>query len=154
MAPARLSTMTAEAAELNGVSSFTGKQLGWVRTALRHQETLVSPLHRVLTIAQHANELTPGSEKLTGNALRAILAPMPLPSFMDAADAKDCLEYVKVKVVTRAAQRKAEAEAAAAAKEARLMKIGTKRAATRAAIAARPVKLTRCVSNTGRVWYE
>ena len=154
MAPSPPKTTKAAAAQLMNLSFLTGKQLGWVHTALRHQENLVSPLHRVLTIAQHANELTPGSQKLTGNALRAILAPMPLPSFMDAADAKDCLEYVKVKVVTRAAKRKAEAEAAAAAKEARLMKIGTKRAATRAAIAARPVKLTRCVSNTGRVWYE
>ena len=61
---------------------------------------------------------------------------MPLASLMDEADAKDCLKHVEEKVLTRAAKRRAEAEAAAAANEARLVEMGAKRAAKRAAIAA------------------
>ena len=109
---------------------FSGrKSLQWARTALDKQENLGSPLHAVLSIAKHSRELTPHSEKITGNALRALLAPMPLPMLMDETDAKDCLEHVKDKVVTRAAKRKAAAVAAAAAIEARLMAHGAKRAA-------------------------
>ena len=70
---------------------------------------------------------------------------------MDVDEAKDCLNYVAEKMVTRAAKRKAAAEAAAAAREARLYEMGAKRAATRAAIAARPLPTTRTVDTLGRV---
>ena len=107
----------------------------------------------MLNIAKHAKELTPASEKITGNAMLALLAPMPLNCLMDATDARDCILFVEDKVVTRAAKRQAADKAAAAAEEARLMEMGRKRAATRAAIAARPAKSVRVVEPTGRVWY-
>ena len=132
-------------------SSFVGTKLEWTRAALLRQENLGSPLHRVLTIAKHVKELTPASEKITSNALRAILAPIPLGCLMDVADAKDCILHVEDKVVARAAKRKAAAEAAAAAKEARLMEMGRKRAAKRAAIASRPPSATIRVDNSLRV---
>ena len=72
-------------------------------------------------------------------ALLSIVKPGYSPNLMEESDAKDCLKYVAGKVVTRAEKRKAEAAAAAAAEEARLMEMGAKRAATRAAIASRPV---------------
>ena len=55
------------------------------------QKNLDTPLHRLLTIAKHTKELTPGSEKITSNAVRALLAPIPLPSLMNEEDAKFCL---------------------------------------------------------------
>ena len=119
MAPTPVTTTTPVAEELNGLCALTGTKIGWVAPAMRFQKNLGSPLHRVLTIAKHAKELTPGSEKVTGNAVRALLAPMPLPSLMDEADAKNCLEYVADKVVTRAAKREAAAAAAAMVEEAR-----------------------------------
>ena len=154
MAPTPSTTTTPVAEELCGLCAFTGTKIGWVARAMRFEKNPGTPLHRILTIAKHAKELTPHSEKITGNAVRAILAPMPLASLMDYADAKDCLDYVTDKVVTRAAKREAEAVAAAAAKEARLMEIGRKRAATRAKVAARPPKSVRLVEPTGRVRYE
>ena len=56
---------------------------------------------------------------------------------MDEADAKYVLKLVAEKVVTRAAKRKAEAEALAIIEEARKEAIGAARAAKRAAIHAR-----------------
>ena len=97
----------------------------------------------VLKISQHSNELMPTSEKVTINALRSLLSPMNLPYLMEHTDAKDLLNVVEKKVGTRAAKRKAAAEAAAACKNARLMERGAKRAATRANIAARPVPSKR-----------
>ena len=113
-------------------------------------------LHTMLNmknIAQHTKLLTPESEKLTGTALRALLAPVPLPSLMKVEIAKASLEQVEGKMATRAAKRKAEAKAAAAAEEASLREMGAKRAAKRAAIAARPAKTVRLVENTGCVRY-
>ena len=121
---------------------------------MRDQDILVSPLHSLLKIAQRSKLLSPDSTKLTGHALRSLLAPLPLPSLMSESDAKDCLKYVEAKVYTRAAKRKLEAEAAAAAEEARKMACGAARRAKREAVAARPAKSVRVVSNTTRVWYE
>ena len=75
-------------------------------------------------------------------------------NLMDKDDAKDSLKYVVKKVVTRFKKRQMLAAAAAAAEEARLKRLGEARAAKRAAIAARPAKSVRVVSNTTRVWYE
>ena len=152
MAGGRLDFEPAMAAELNGVCNFAGTKLGWVSVALGGKENLGSPLNCILNISRRRIELTPASEKLTGNAVRALLAPMPLASLMDEADAKDCLKHVEKKVVTRAAKRKAEAAAAAAAEEARLMQLGAMRAAKRAAIAARLPSTNIVVDNALRVY--
>lgn len=128
---------TPVAEEVCGLCALEHTTIGWVAPAMRFQKNLDTPLHRLLTIAKHTKELTPGSEKITGNAVRALLAPIPLPSFMNEEDAKFCLEQVATKMVTRADKRKAEAEAAAAAEEARKVAIGAARAAKRAAIATR-----------------
>ena len=109
------------------------------------------PLDSFMKVVNHARELTPESTKLTHNAMIGMLAPMPMPSLMDVDDAKECLNYVAKKVVTRAAKRKAEAEAAADAKNARLYEMGAKRAAKRAAIAARLPSTSIVVDNALRV---
>ena len=67
---------------------------------------------------------------------------------MEEADAKECLEVVVKKVVTRAAKRKAEAVAATAAEEARKRANDQARAARRAAITSRPIPSVRWVGWT------
>ena len=95
------------ALEQRGARPFARTKLEWVPIALPYPDK-VDELHKsIRLIAQYAKELTPGSEKITGNAVRALLAPIPLPSLMDKEDTKDCLKYVADKVVTRAAKRKA-----------------------------------------------
>ena len=143
----------AVAAQLDGVCNFASTKLDWVPVALPlgGKENIGSPLQCMMNIAHRRIELTPASEKITGNAVKALLAPMPLASLMDEADAKDCLKHVEEKVLTRAAKRRAESEAAAAANEARLVEMGAKRAAKRAAIAARLPSRHLVVDNTLRV---
>ena len=121
-----------------GVCAIAGSKLEWARRALHRKKNIGSVMETFMKVAEHANELTPGSEQISTNAARALLAPIPLPSLMDEEDAKYCLEYVADKVVTRAAKRKAEAAAAKAAEEARKMANGQAWAAKKAAIAARP----------------
>ena len=139
------------AAELCGLSALNQTTVGWAARAMRFKENPGTPLHPLLTIAKHADELTPGSQQIANNAVRALLAPMPLASFMDEADAKFSLEQVEAKVVTRAARRAAEAAAVSAAEEARKMALGAARAAKRAAIATRPPSTSIIVDNALRV---
>ena len=138
MAGKAVCALCEEVSELEEVSNFVGTTLEWTRTALDDADIPICAEHAYLKIAQHAKELTPASEKITGNAMVALLSPLPLADFMDESDAINSLKYVVDKVVTRAAKRKADAVAAAAAEEARLMEMGTQRAAKRAAIASRP----------------
>ena len=154
MAPTPVSATTPVAEELCGLCALEETTIGWVAPALRFEKIPGTPLHRLLSIAKNVKELTPHSEKITGNAVRALLAPMPLPSFMNEEDAKFCLEQIAVKMVTRAAKREAEAEAVAAAEEARKMAIGAARAAKRAAIASRMAPTTRRVDNALNVHIE
>ena len=81
-----------------------------------------------------------------------LLAPMDMPSLMEVEDAKETLQLVGKKVVARAAKRKAEALEASALRNAKLVELGQRRAAKRAAIAARPVKTHRSVDNVGRAY--
>ena len=74
--------------------------------------------------------------------MRSLLAPIPMSFMMEEADAKECLEVVVKKVVTRAAKRKAEAGAATAAEEARKRANGQARAAITSETS-RPIPL-RC----------
>ena len=132
--------------------SVAGTQLSWTREALHRKKNLGTPKDSFMKVVQHAKELTPGSEKIVANAVRALLVPIPLPSLMDKEDAKYCLDYVADKVVTRAAKRKAEAAAAAAAEEACKMANGQAWAAKKAAIAARPPPTVFRVDNSLRVY--
>ena len=134
----------------DGLANFAGTKLEWTRKALHKKESVFSPLHTFMKIAENTCELTPGSERLTAHAMRALLAPMQMPSLMEVEDAKDTLQLVGKKVVARAAKRKAEALEASALRNAKLVELGQRRAAKRAAIAARPVKTHRSVDNVGR----
>ena len=102
MAPTPSSTTTPVAEELCGLCALDQTTVGWAARAMRFKENPGTPLHPLLTIAKHADELTPGSQQIANNAVRALLAPMPLPSFMDEEDAKFCLEQVVAKVPHRA----------------------------------------------------
>ena len=145
-------TTPATALQHYGVCSFAGTKLEWAGRVLRHKKNIGTCMVSFMKVAQHANELTPGSEQISNNAARALLAPIPLPSLMDEEDAKECLDYVADKVVTRAAKRKAEAAAAAAAEEARKMANGQAWAAKKAAIAARPPATVFLVDNVLRAY--
>ena len=96
------------------LSNLSGTKLEWTRSALHKKKNLRSPLDTFMKVAKHAELLTPGSERLTGNSLRALLAPMPMSMLMDEEDAKQCLELVAEKVEKRAAKREAEALEASA----------------------------------------
>ena len=135
----------------NGVCSFVGYKDGWTRAAPPLQENLGSPLNSMKIVRENRNELTPATEQLYGHALLSLVKPGSSSRFMDESDAKDSLKYVAAKMVTRAEKRKAAAAAAALDEEARLMEMGAKRAAKRAAIAARPVPTERVVTNELRV---
>ena len=60
----------------DGLANFAGTKLEWTRKALHKKESVFSPLHTFMKIAENTCELTPGSERLTANAMRALLAPM------------------------------------------------------------------------------
>ena len=152
MAPPAVPTTPSAALQPYGVCSFAGSKLEWAGRALRRKKSTGSVMKTFMKVAEHANELTPGSEQISTNAARALLAPIPLPSLMDEEDAKYCLEYVADKVVTRAAKRKAEAAAAKAAEEARKMANGQAWAAKKVAIAARPPATYFGVTNSLRVY--
>ena len=74
-----------------------------------------------------------------------------LPWLMDVEDAATTLKFVATKEQTRAANRQAKADAAAAQSLVKKQRVGASRAAKRAEIAARPVRSRRTVDNTGRV---
>ena len=116
-----------------------------------HPENIDTPYRCLITIAEHKTELTPASQKLYGHALLSVVKPNSSVKLMDITDAKNSLKHVAEKVVTRAEKRKAAAAAAAMAEEARLMEMGAKRAAKRAAVAARPVPTHYVVTNELRV---
>ena len=69
---------------------------------------------------------------------------------MDVEDAKATLKFVAAKERTRAAKRKAAADAAAAVETAQKQRVGAARAAKRAEVAARPPKTRLRVDTLGR----
>ena len=89
-------------------------------------------------------------EKLANESFKSLLAPMPMSMLMDEDDAKECLNFVVDKVMTRKRKADEEAAAAIAAKELAAQRAGAARAAKRAEIANRPVKTRRVVDNYGR----
>ena len=137
----------------NEARLLLGTKLSWVSGAIAYHDKSFTPLHTYLKLCQHAAEITPTSECLANESLKALLMPFPFKGKMDSDDAKGCLEHVVDKVTTRAAKRKTEAAAAAAADDAARaakVRIGEARAAKRAAIASRPVKTVRTVDKFGR----
>ena len=109
-----------------------------------------SPLNSFDKIEQHAEFLTPSSERITKQAMLSLILPNLVTGRMDIADAKECIECVASKVVTRATKRKQEVAAAAGVEEAQKVAVGRARAAKRAAVAARPPKTQRVVDNAMR----
>ena len=138
----------------NEARLLLGEKLSWVSGAIAYHDKSFTPLHTYLKLCQHAAEITPTSERLANESLKALLMPFPFKGKMDSDDAKGCLEHVVDKVTTRAAKRKTEAAAAAAAAMTppgpAKVRIGEARAAKRAAIASRPVKTVRTVDKFGR----
>ena len=134
-----------------GCWPFTGTKLEWIPAAMGHLENLGSPMNIINIMSENALDVTKSSERLVNESFKALLAPMPMPSLMDEDDAKDCLAFVKEKVLTRAAKRKADQAAAAERLERLQLAAGEARAAKRAAIAARPVPKHRMVDHSGRV---
>ena len=122
----------------------------WVQGALRKPESRASPLNSFYKLTNYADFFSPESERMANESFKALLAPIPLPMLMDDADAKDCLKYVEDKVVTRAAKRAAEHDAAIAAREEANRLLGEARVAFRLSVASRPVKTRRVVDNFGR----
>ena len=102
----------------NEARLLLGEKLSWVSGAIAYHDKSFTPLHTYLKLCQHAAEITPTSERLANESLKALLMPFPFKGKMDSDDAKGCLEHVVDKVTTRAAKRKTEAAAAAAADEA------------------------------------
>ena len=139
----------------SGSVTFAGTKLDWADYCLEYaqQNRFESPgsLHSVLKIAKHAKNLTPGSEKLTGKALKALLAPMPLSSLMDTDTAKECLEHVAKNTILEESNREKKRALAAAAEELVALERGERIARQRARIAARPVPTGRRVDNCLRV---
>ena len=99
-------------------------------------------------------EFTPGIKALGLLAYTSMVATHRDNHMMDKQDAKDTLTFVVVRLVTRAAKRAVEEEAAMSGTSGVAMRVGAARAAKRAKIAARPVKVRRSVDNLGRshVW--
>ena len=137
--------------ESPGRCPLTGTKLEWIPAAMGHLENLGSPINTINTMCENPLDVTKSSERLVNESFKAILAPMRMPSLMDEDDAKVCLAFVKEKVLTRAAKRKADQAAAAERLERLQLAAGEARAAKRAAIAARPVPKHRMVDHSGRV---
>ena len=123
----------------------------WAAPALWNTAPGSSPFKAVTNIVAHREDLTKSSERVLRHSALALVTEGQLPWLMDVDDARSALKEVAAKVQTRAAKRKADDEAAA--EEQRLVseKVGAARKAFRAKVSARPVKLHRVVSMTGRV---
>ena len=133
-----------------------GVQIGddwpsWAPAALWRTAPETSPVRAVASIVKHRDELTKSSERLLKHSAVSLLTDGQLPWLMDVDEARSTLKAVATKAQTRAAKRKAEADAAAEAELRDAERVGAHRKAFRAMIAARPVKCHRIVRNTGRV---
>ena len=111
------------------VSDWVGSDLGGRMVQM--------PLHAMIKEIAKSMHLTPNSARLTGNAARALSAPVPMADLMDKEDALVALKQVAEKMVTRAEKRKKEEEEQAAAEQAANMARGQARAAKRVAIGSR-----------------
>ena len=69
------------------------------------------PLRAMINGVVKSKHLTPMSARLTGNAVLALSAPVPMADLMDTEDALDTLDFVAAKA--RAEKRKNEEEQAA-----------------------------------------
>ena len=124
----------------------------WAPAALwRIPAPETSPVRAVASIVKHRDELTKSSERLLKHSAVSLLTDGQLPWLMDVDEARSTLKAVATKAQTRAAKRKAEADAAAEAELRDAERVGAHRKAFRAMIGARPVKCHRIVRNTGRV---
>ena len=75
------------------------------------------PLHAMINGVVKSKHLTPMSARLTGNAVLALSAPVPMADLMDTEDALDTLDFVAPKMAARAEKRKKEEEEHAAMEE-------------------------------------
>ena len=75
------------------------------------------PLHAMINGVVKSKHLTPMSARLTGNAVLALSAPVPMADLMDTEDALDTLDFVAAKMAARAEKRKKEEEEQAAMEE-------------------------------------
>ena len=123
----------------------------WVGSALIGKNIQTS-LHTMINEVVTCKHWTPKSARLTGNAVLALSAPVPMADLMDKEDALDKLDFFAKQMVTRAEKRKKEEEEQAAAEQAANMARGKARAAKRVAIGSRLLRVQRAVDNTGRVY--
>ena len=123
---------------------------GWAAAAARALPSPSSPFMACKLIVESSAHLTRSSERLTRSAGMVLATGGALSWLMDVENAKATLKFVAAKEQTRAAKRKAAAEAAAAVEEAQKQRVGAARAAKRAKVAARPVKANLQVDNLGR----
>ena len=126
---------------------------GWAAAAARarcHPHHLQSPFLACQVIVEKSGQLTKSSERLTRSAGMVLATGGALSWLMDVEDAKATLKFVAAKERTRAAKRKAAADAAAAVETAQKQRVGAARAAKRAEVAARPPKTRLRVDTLGR----
>ena len=123
----------------------------WAAPALWNTAPGSSPFKAVGSLVKHREELTRSSERVLKQSALSLISDGNIPWLMDVDEARSALKTVAAKVETRAAKRRAEAEAAAEAERRVSERVGAARKAFRAKVAARPVKMRRVVSMTGRV---
>ena len=123
----------------------------WAAPALWNTAPGSSPFKAVGSLVKHRDELTKSSERVLRHSAVSLLTDGLLPWLLEVDDACSSLKMVAAKVETRAAKRSAEAEAAAEAERRVSERVGAARKAFREKVAARPVKMRRIVSMTGRV---
>ena len=87
----------------------------WAPAALWRTAPETSPVRAVASIGKHRDELTKSSERLLKHSAISLLTDGQLPWLMDVDEARSTLKAVATKAQTRAAKRKAEADAAAEA---------------------------------------
>ena len=122
-------------------------KLQWIPEALLLGKPLGSPLFSVAKLVKHATELTPKTEFMVNESLKALLLPSPALSFMDRAVAKDSLKKAAEKMTTRAAKRSYDKAAAAEAQEAKNQALGQAKRAKREEIGKRVPMSERVVYN-------
>ena len=123
---------------------------GWAAAAARALPSPSSPFLACQVIVEKSGQLTKSSERLTRSAGMVLATGGALSWLMDVEDAKATLKFVAAKERTRAAKRKAAADAAAAVETAQKQRVGAARAAKRAEVAARPPKTRLRVDTLGR----
>ena len=116
--------------------------------AMRNTPEGITPKKQYRILVANESEVTASEKKVAGNALTALLMPIPLPMLMDRSDADYSLKLCVEKVTTRAGKRKAEQEARDEREEERNRAVGAACAAKRARVVCRPVKANSHVDNT------